>query len=406
MKKTFLNLCLLVCIALFGVACSNSTKLTGNEFLIEGKISGVEDGVVITLSRFDDTGVGSRIASDTIRNGRFLFKGKVESDKERFGIRPMSDGFPSMSLYVWAAPQAKIKIIGTGKLHPAWEVKSSVAYQKEENRYINKIRDVIAEQARIVVESSDLMAKIRAAASEDEVIAYRKISDSLDIILGSLFLKQLYSDIAIMEKTDVTPVWFDKIRNLASAVRYYEYYYIDIEQVDYLRKKAEEQYSRMSEEDRNSPAGYPITANIFPPDVVAVGDDFADTDLLDINGNTKRLADYLDRYLLLDFWSRGCGPCIMALPEMKEISETYRDKLTIISISLDTETGWKDAMVAHDMPWVNLRDPKSMGGLAATYGVTGIPNYVMISPEGKIIDKWMGYGTGFLKRKVRENVGF
>ena len=58
----------------------------------------------------------------------------------------------------------------------------------------------------------------------------------------------------------------------------------------------------------------------------------------------------------------------------------------------------------HDMPWVNIRDPKGMGGLAADYGVNAIPNYVMISQEGKVVDKWAGFGSGFLKRKVSENI--
>jgi len=56
------------------------------------------------------------------------------------------------------------------------------------------------------------------------------------------------------------------------------------------------------------------------------------------------------------------------------------------------------------MPWVNIRDPKSFGGLAASYGVIGIPYYVIISPEGKIVDKWAGYATGYLKMKVGENI--
>ena len=94
----------------------------------------------------------------------------------------------------------------------------------------------------------------------------------------------------------------------------------------------------------------------------------------------------------------------MALPEMKEISETYSEKLTIISISLDTDAMWKEAMNEHDTPWINIRDPKGYGGLAANYGVRGIPNYTMISPEGKVIDKWMGFGDGHLKRKVGENI--
>ena len=395
MKSLFFRFYLLACISLFCVACSESVKLTGNEFFIEGKISGVEDGVVIGLIRWEGNS-GSRIASDTLKDGRFTLKAEAISNPERMTISPQGEGFPSLIISVWVAPRTKIKIRGTGKLHPLWEIKSSLSYQKEENRYINQSRDVIAELAHISAERNDMIKKIMSASSRDESLPYRKIVDSLDVINDSLSIIKNYADIDIMEKTDVSPVWLYKMYVIAS--------YLGIPKYKEFREKVEKLYNKMSEDDKTTLLGYYITASIFPPNVVEVGDDFADTDLLDINGNTKRLADYLGNYLLLDFWSRGCVPCIMALPEMKEISETYSDKLTIISISLDADVAWKESMPEHDMPWVNIRDPKSFGGLAANYGVRGIPNYVMISPEGKIIDKWMGFGTGFLKRKVGENI--
>lgn len=35
----------------------------------------------------------------------------------------------------------------------------------------------------------------------------------------------------------------------------------------------------------------------------------------------------------------------MTLPEMKEVAEKYKDRLTIISLSSDTKKGWKDAFL-------------------------------------------------------------
>ena len=88
--------------------------------------------------------------------------------------------------------------------------------------------------------------------------------------------------------------------------------------------------------------------------------------------------------MLLDFWSSGCGPCIMALPEMKEIQEQYKDRLTIISLEFGYDKNrWKAASAQHEMTWQNLSDLKQTAGLYAVYDVNGIPNYVLISPEGK-----------------------
>ena len=48
-----------------------------------------------------------------------------------------------------------------------------------------------------------------------------------------------------------------------------------------------------------------------------------------------------------------------------------------------------------------MSDLKQSAGLYAKYGVNGIPNYVLISPEGKIMKMWSGYGKGSLKLKMR-----
>mgnify|MGYP003093896752 FL=1 len=53
------------------------------------------------------------------------------------------------------------------------------------------------------------------------------------------------------------------------------------------------------------------------------------------------------------------------------------------------------------MTWQNLSDLKQTAGLYAVYDVNGIPNYVLISPEGKIVKMWSGYGKGSLKLKMR-----
>lgn len=401
MKSTFFRFCFLVCFPLFSVTCSSPEKLLGNEFLIEGNISGVEDGAVMTLFRYDGDS-GMSIAKDTLKNGRFRFKNEAVSDPEEMSIMCFDAGYPSASsLNVWVAFGKVIKITGKDKLLPAWEVKSSIPYQKEANQYANKNRKIIREMIELSIEINALRTKARAASSEDEAIPYKKAIDSLEVIKDSLSIQEDIANMAIMEKTNVSPIWLKKMNGIAMTLKYSK---INAEHATDIRKKAERLYSKMSEEDKSTPKGYKITANLFPPPIVGIGDNMADGDFFDTNGNVKSLSEYLGKYILLDFWSRGCGPCIMALPEMKEISEIYHDKLTIISISLDTETAWKEAMSIHNTPWINIRDPKGFGGFAANYGVTGIPNYIMISPEGKIIDKWMGFGQGYLKRKVSENV--
>ena len=401
MKSAFFRFCLLACIPLFCIACSHSkkTSISGNEFLIEGEISDVKNGAVVELYRRDESAL-TRIASDKIKKGRFILKAEATSETEQMSIGVTADDFPSTLISIWVTQGVKIKIKGNGKLHPLWEVESSVPYQQEENLYANNNRDITAEFSRLNVERN-ILRKKRNASSGDKALAYRAAADSVEAISDALRDKQYFAYMDIMEKTDISPVWLDKMEGISGILRYSddgnEFY-------GEHRKKAEALYDRMSEEDKTTLIGSKITAFLFPPSVVEVGDDFADAEFFDINGNTKHISDYLGKYLLLDFWFSNCGPCIAAIPEMKEIAKTYSEKLTIISISIDSDAIWKKAMNEHNMPWVNIRDPKAISGVAANYGVYGMPNYIMISPEGEIVDKWDGYSKGSLKRKVSENV--
>ena len=380
MKKIFLA----ACISLACIACNETVKLTGNEFLLEGKISDIEDGAVIELFRLDGD-IGLPVGSDTVRNGRFMFVKEAVSEVDEMHISSRSKGFPSMYLTVWVSPGKRIKITGEGKALPAWRVKSSIPYQKEENLYADKTRALRKEMAILDIQAESGM--------------YGR--DSLNMIEDSLTLRESLIEAEVMKKTAISPIWMDKMDGIAITLRYND---TRDGRYDELRKAAETLYKRIPASELETPAGYGITARLFPPTVVEIGDKMADTGLFDIEGSVKHLSDYTGKYLMLDFWSRGCGPCIMALPDMKELQEKYADSLTIISISLDTEAVWKEALGIYDTPWPNLRDPKSWGGLAANYGTYGIPNYVVISPEGVILDKWSGWGKGYLERKLKPHI--
>lgn len=164
-------------------------------------------------------------------------------------------------------------------------------------------------------------------------------------------------------------------------------------------------YTRMSEVDKATPAGQAIEEYMNTFQTVEVNNDMADGDLYDVNGQVHHLAEFKGKYILLDFWSMGCGPCRMAMPEIREIEETYRRKMEVVSISTDPDQAWKKFVAEEKLQgnqWNELR--RGNTGLAAAYRVNGIPHFVMISPEGKILEMWSGYGEGSLKSKVAELV--
>lgn len=122
--------------------------------------------------------------------------------------------------------------------------------------------------------------------------------------------------------------------------------------------------------------------------------------MYDLQGNVHRLSDFKGKPVLIDFWSRGCGPCLMALPEMKEISRLYEGRLVLVSLSIDDKTNWEIASRHHDICWWNLNDLKGNHGLYAKYSSGAIPRYVFLSSEGEVVEMWSGYSKGSLLKKL------
>lgn len=164
-------------------------------------------------------------------------------------------------------------------------------------------------------------------------------------------------------------------------------------------------YARMSEADKQTGGGQEITAYVYPPATVGVGDMMVDGDLYDANDSLRHISEFKGKFILLDFWSSGCGPCVESIPEMEKVMDLYKDKMTVISISEDPKARWKEYIKTKGIggnQWNELR--KGRTGLALNYQVRGIPHYVLIAPDGKIQDVWSGYGAGSLLGQVEKNL--
>ena len=361
---------------------------------IVGEVKNVEDSTIINLFRQDGK-VGRSIATDTIIGGKFHFKIKPDSlvkDELTLGCF-RSKKFPSMSAQLWASAGDYIKVTGENTLIYTWKIKGNAPEIAAWQAYLNDSRDLWDEYQRNSILRNEIFEQVRTLSKEERTTFKQKI-DSLETIDNKLTTQISANEIRRMKKSEVDAIWMDKLRGLAISVKYYK---------DYPYKEdVIALYNSLTEEQKQTELAQEAYVMLFPPQHVEVGKEMADTDLLDLQGNKHHLAELKGKHILIDFWSSGCGPCIMAIPEMGELASTYKDKLNIVSISTDNKKTWERASKEHSMTWNNWNDLKGNAGLYARYDQGGIPNYTLISPEGIVLEQWMGYGEGSLKKKIGE----
>ena len=94
--------------------------------------------------------------------------------------------------------------------------------------------------------------------------------------------------------------------------------------------------------------------------------------------------------VLVEFWASWCGPCIEAIPALKDLYSSHQKHgFEIVSISIDDDQeSWSEASGEYELPWINLGELAGFDGEVATsYGVTFIPKNYLVDSDGEILAK-------------------
>lgn len=384
------------CALLLGGACSQHPAVPGNEFLISGQLENVPDSTVIEL-RVSDGQLLSLVKSDTVVNGKFSLKDTITGGVKELFLMSSSKGFPGTWVSVWVAPGKYVKVTGSDKLLKTWTIESDIPEQQEENRFVAASFPEQRTNLEYLAQEYDLLHTMMREHADDEAYqkeAWRQIDSirRLEDPLREIILKK---ELAYLKTAPVSAVWLNKYLGYAMFLQWKK----DDPNVPEIKAL----YDRLSDADKETEIGKTLTELMNLEAEVNIGDPMVDGDLYDPEGNLHHLSEFAGQYILLDFWSMGCGPCVNSIPEMEEVIEMYKDKLAVVSISGDSKENWKKFVAEQKMTgnqWNELRRMRT--GLAARYKAVGIPHYVLISPQGIVQDMWSGYGKGSLKGKLKE----
>ncbi len=108
------------------------------------------------------------------------------------------------------------------------------------------------------------------------------------------------------------------------------------------------------------------------------------------DGQSRSLADFKGKTVVLDFWGVWCSPCITTIPALQELAEKYQ-KRDVVFLSVHTPDG--EASTINKLKklkgWtapsaIDLGINSNDGATCKAYGISGYPTLVIVNPAGKI----------------------
>lgn len=124
--------------------------------------------------------------------------------------------------------------------------------------------------------------------------------------------------------------------------------------------------------------------------ILAVGNQFPQMNLLQINGNqSPRIPFKSKKYTLVDFWYTTCLPCIKTFPGLVDIYSQYRIKgFEIAGISVDAlkyQNDLPDVIKKHNLTWAQYWDVGGKG--SKDLSIQAYPTNFLVDSDGIIIHK-------------------
>ena len=370
MKRNLLTSLLALC-AIAGQA-QNSNSVSPDSVIIEGIAKNMPDG-----TRFMVLQEGVQEMQETIvKDGKFRI---AISQKEKESILRLVQSGPTLEIYT--EPGKKIKVIGDDA-HSVnyWNVESDNFNQKEDNAYNQFIKEKLPDfyeadnkwnllnailteksmKGTITQEDKDkVMPEARAAYQKSEELRKEKYNAAiLDFMASRPFSKRMISEIWMISIYDHTPAIVEKAREI---------------------------FKKVPQEAMNIPLVLDTKAKLYAQKV-KIGEQMKDFTLFDREGSKHQLSDFKGKYTILEFTFVGCGGCVFIKPFLEEFYKRNKDKAEVIAIYKDTKENWMKEGEEHKVSYHEWSDPTFASEPVAAYDIKGYPTFVIIDPNGKILD--------------------
>jgi thiol-disulfide isomerase/thioredoxin len=108
----------------------------------------------------------------------------------------------------------------------------------------------------------------------------------------------------------------------------------------------------------------------------------ADWKTTDLTGKPYAVKDYRGKVVVLDFWYRGCGSCIRAMPPINQLAEDFKHEPVVV-LGMNTDPDPKNGLFVADKMKLTYPVLKAEG-LMQKYKVRVFPTLLILDQMGKV----------------------
>ncbi|HEX3772749.1 MAG TPA: TlpA disulfide reductase family protein [Polyangiaceae bacterium] len=131
------------------------------------------------------------------------------------------------------------------------------------------------------------------------------------------------------------------------------------------------------------------------PDYMAADRRAPDFALKDMKGNTVTLSSLRGKVVVLNFWTKTCGPCLEEMPDLAELTKILRDRPDVAVVAVSVDDGPDDirptlqTVLREEPPFTVLVDPGSQV-VKGRFGTNLFPETWFVDKRGVIRARFDG----------------
>jgi cytochrome c biogenesis protein CcmG/thiol:disulfide interchange protein DsbE len=108
-----------------------------------------------------------------------------------------------------------------------------------------------------------------------------------------------------------------------------------------------------------------------------------------MTGEAYDIDDHTGQWVVVNFFATWCPPCVLEHPELIAFSDEHAaaGDASVVSVAFDDDSDAVDAFFTdRGGDWPVLTDDTA--AVAVDFGVTGVPESYLVSPNGTVVAKW------------------